>query len=268
MRLAWAFFKRDALIALSYRAAFGAQLIGNVVLLGFFYFIGQLMGTASAHPALAPYGGSYLAFLLIGVALADCVGVSLTTFAGQIREGQLTGTLEATLMSPVKLPTILIWSSLWNYFFTAIQFGMYLVLGAVFYDVSMGQANVPAALVIFVLTVVCFAGVGIFWASIVMLIKRGDQALKIASLGAILVSGVLFPTTMLPEWLQQAAALVPLTHALEGMRHALLRGDSFVALQPVLWKLTAFAIALVALGLVAFDRAVVLTKRTGSLVEY
>lgn len=85
MRLAWAFFKRDALIATSYRTAFAVQLLGNIVILGVFYFVGRTLRGAEI-PALARYGGSYLAFLLIGVALTDCVGVSLTTFAKQIRK--------------------------------------------------------------------------------------------------------------------------------------------------------------------------------------
>ena len=71
-RLAWAFFHRDASIALSYRSAFIASLLGNVLLLGIFYYIGQLI-TPGQNPALAKYGGSYLAFMLIGLALTDCV---------------------------------------------------------------------------------------------------------------------------------------------------------------------------------------------------
>src|SRR5262245_1270689 len=116
-RVAWEFFRRDATIALSYRFSFLVQLLGNFLVLGLFYFIGKTVGPQKI-PALEPFGGSFLAFLLIGIALGDSVGVSLTTFAAQIREGQLTGTLEATLMSAVPLPLILLFSSLWNYFFS------------------------------------------------------------------------------------------------------------------------------------------------------
>src|SRR4030095_12294374 len=112
------------------RTAFVIQLLGNVLLLAMFYFIGPLVA-GTGNPAFAKYGGHYMAFLLIGTALPAGVGWSLTTFAGQIREGQLTGTLEATLMSPVRLPLILIYSSLWSYFFSAFRFVFYLVLGGI-----------------------------------------------------------------------------------------------------------------------------------------
>ena len=267
MRLAWAFFKRDAMIEMSYRASFIVQLIGNLLVLGVFYFIGKMVGDQQI-PALAAYNGNYLAFMLIGIALTDCVGVSLTAFAKQIREGQLTGTLEATLMSPVPLPLILIYSTLWSYTFSAVRFALYIILGAVIYRVSMGQANLSAAIVVFLLTVVCFAGVGMMWASIVMLVKRGDSIMTMMSFLVILLSGVFFPSSMLPAWLEKLSWIIPLTHSLQGMRLALLKGYSVADLGGTLSILIAFSVVLMTLGLVGFSLAVRLAKSTGSLTEY
>ena len=267
MRLAWEFFKRDALIATSYRVSFVLQLAGNVLLLGVFYFIGQVVGQAE-NPILAPYGGNYLAFVLIGLALTDCVGVSLTTFATQIREGQLTGTLEAMLMSPARLPLLLAYSSLWAYFFSAVRFIVYIALGSLFYGVGLGQANLLGAVTIFVLTVLCFAGVGVLWASVVMLLKRGESLLTIAGLIVILISGVVFPREVLPSWVQYAAEGVPLAHALDAMRLAVLNGGSIFELARGIATLAVFAGILLPLGFFAFDRSVAIAKRNGSLVEY
>jgi ABC-2 type transport system permease protein len=267
MGLAWAFFKRDASIAFSYRVAFSVQLFGNILLLAVFFFIGKTIGEQDI-PALEPYGGNFLAFMLIGIALTDCVGVSLTTFANQIREGQLTGTLEATLMSPVSLPVILIYSSLWAYFFSAIRFVLYLVVGGLFYGVGLAQANVVSAVLIFILTIMCFMGVGILWASVITLVKRGEAILSIVGLVVILLSGVLFPNAVLPGWLQRVADLVPLTHALEGMRFAILKGHGLDELASVVWTLVAFAVLLLSGGIGTFNAAVNLVKRTASLTQY
>lgn len=267
MRLAWEFFRRDAIIAMSYRASFVVQLLGNLLVLGVFYYIGKTIGDRSL-PALADYGGSYLAFLLVGIALTDCVGVSLTTFANQIREAQLTGALEATLMSPVGLPRILVYSSLWGYFFSGVRFALYLLIGALLYGVDMADADIGSALAIFALTVLCFAGIGMFWASVVMLIKRGESIMTVAGYLVILLSGVLFPVEVLPGWLRGLAEAVPLTHALSGMRLALLQGYDMHELMFELVKLAAFAVVLLAIGMGAFNQAVKIAKRRGSLTEY
>ena len=267
MRLAWAFLKRDAAIALSYRVSFVAQLGGNLLILGLFYYVGKTLGNQPL-PALARYGGNLMAFLLIGIALTDCVGVSLVSFASQIREAQTTGTLEATFISPVRLPVILIYSSLWNYVMAGFRFLLYLGIGSVLYGVDMSHMNAPAALIIFLLTVFCFMGIGILWAGIVMLVKRGESLMTVAASVVLLVSGVLYPVSMLPPWMQRISVAVPLTHALEGMRFALLQGQGVVQLAGVIGTLTAFAVVLMTVGVYGFNLSVLAAKHTGSLTQY
>jgi ABC-2 type transport system permease protein len=267
MRRLWAFFVRDALIAFSYRASFFAQLAGNLLILGVFFFIGRTVG-AETSAALAPYGGNFFAFLLVGLSLGDCVGVSLTTFASQIREGQVTGTLEVTLMSSLRLSLMLIYSSLWNYFFAFVRFVLYLAVGSVLYGVSFQQANIPVALLMFLLTVLSFLGIGVLWASLVLLIKRGEAIMTTAGYAVILISGVLFPPAVLPPWIRVFSDLIPLTHALEGMRLALLKGFGLVELAPILFKLLLFSVVLLAIGFSAFDRAVRRAKELGTLTQF
>jgi ABC-2 type transport system permease protein len=267
MKLAWAFFCRDAAIAYSYRAAFFAQFLGNIILLVILYYVGKTVGPQNL-PVLSRYGGNFLAFLLIGVALTDCVTVSLASFAAQVREAQTTGTLEATLMSPIRLSTILIYSSLWNYFLSAIRFVLYLVVGAALYGISLGRANLVSAAVIFILTVLCFMGVGILWAGIVLLIKRGEAIMSAVGVSFLLLGGVLFPPSLLPGWVQTFAGLIPLTPALEGMRLAVLRGAGLQDLAGVAIRLALFSLVLLLSGIAGFNLAVRLGRRTGSLSQY
>jgi ABC-2 type transport system permease protein len=267
MRLAWAFLVRDAKIAMSYRISFLVSLLGNLLILAVFYFVVQTAGIENVS-ALREYGGSLLAFLLIGIALTDCVGVSLTGFATQIREGQMTGTLEITMLSPAGLPAILICSSLWGYVFSGIRLLLYLVIGGFLYGVDLGNANLPAGLLIFLLTVLAFMGVGILWASVVLLIKRGESIMTMLSYLVVLTSGVLFPATVLPGWLQSLSLLSPLTYALDGMRRALLRGTGIGELVPTVGILLLFSAVFMTSGLAAFLYSIRLARRSGTLAEY
>jgi ABC-2 type transport system permease protein len=267
MNLAWEFLKRDALIAISYRTAFITQMVGNILVLAIFYFIGKLFATADI-PSLARYGGNYAAFLLIGIALTDSLGVSVSTFAAQIREGQMTGALEATLMSPVKLWRILIYSSLWSYILCGLRFGLYLLLGLLFFSVDLQHANLFASLVVFLLTVCAFAGLGMIWASVVMLVKRGEAMMNLLGGAFLLLGGVMFPIDVLPGWMQALSSLIPLTYGLEGMRLALLQGYGFEQLlQPIL-VLCGFSVLLIGSGIVCFNMAVWLVKERGSLTQF
>jgi len=267
MNLAWEFLKRDALIAISYRTAFVTQLVGNVVVLAVFYFIGKMFEGAHVE-ALERYGGNYAAFLLIGIALTDSLGVSVSTFAAQVREGQMTGALEATLMSPVRIWRILVYSSLWSYCLSGLRFALYLGLGLLFFSVDLEHADLGAGLLVFVLTVVSFAGLGMLWASVVMLVKRGDAIMNMLGGAFLLLGGVMFPISVLPQWLQAFSAFIPLTYGLEGLRLALLQGAGVEELLEPILALGAFSIVLVTLGITAFNGAVWLVKARGSLTQF
>ena len=267
MRLAWAFLKRDFTIELSYKISFAVQILGTLVLLLIFSYLGMLMNSEEI-PALEKYGGSYMAFLLIGVSLTDCVTVSQRAFAKQIREGQLTGSLEVTLMSPVSLSRILIYSAIWPNLFSAIRFLIYLTAGTVLYQVGLENANIPAALVMFILAVTSFAGLGMIWAGIVLIIKRGESLITIVTFGMVIISGTLFPAELLPKWLQYVGMVIPLFYALDGMRLALLQGHSIADLGQSIGIMILFSTVLITVGLLCFTRAVEVAKHNGTLSQY
>jgi len=138
----------------------------------------------------------------------------------------------------------------------------------IFYNVSMAKANLLSALVVFFLTVLSFAGVGMLWAGIVMLVKRGEAIMAAGGYLVVLLGGVLFPVTVLPAWIQGLAALMPLTYALEGMRLALLKGYSLGDLAGTVFILGIFAVILLSLGMMTFSITVRSAKKWGSLIQY
>ena len=120
MAVATAFLKRDLSQALSYRLSFLLQFVSIFMSVAIFYFLSRLFGNAVA-PQLAAYGGDYFSFVLIGLAFTGFMGLSLSSFAQSIREGQVMGTLEIMLLSPTRLSAILLSSSLYSYVLTTIR---------------------------------------------------------------------------------------------------------------------------------------------------
>ena len=177
-------------------------------------------------------------------------------------------TLEATLMSPVPMPVILIYSSLWNYFLSAVRFTLYLMAGVALGAVHFDSINVASTILVFVLTVLSFLGIGILWAGLVLLVKRGEAIMTLLSTGVLLISGVLFPTRLLPGWVQSVSDFIPLTAALEGMRLAVLTGSGLNVLTAILMKLSLFAAVLLTVGFHGFNFAVKIGRRQGSLTQY
>jgi ABC-2 type transport system permease protein len=79
---------------------------------------------------------------------------------------------------------------------------------------------------------------------------------------------VFYPVSVLPGWLRFISRLLPITWSLEGIRGALLKGESFSALWQEFLALAIIASVLVPLGLAFFRLSVHYARKTGTLVKY
>ncbi len=267
MAVAQAFLKRDFRTAISYRTSFAFQFLGIFFSVATFYFLARLFGGIVA-PQLEAYGGNYFAFVLIGVAFSGYMGFSLSSFAASIREGQVMGTLEIMLLSPTPLSTILLSSSLWSCLMTTFRVMVYLLVGAVIFGASFGEANVLTALVVLALSITSFSGIGILSAAMVLLLKKGDPVAWVFGGVSGLLAGVYYPVSVLPDWLEPVSRVLPLTYALDGMRLAMLKGYSLYEIRLDLLVLLAFTLVLTPLALFVFRQALRRAKIEGSLAQY
>lgn len=267
LKTSLAFIEKDFLIESSYKTTFLIQF--STILLGvaMFYYVGEIFGSV-ASPHMQSYKNNYFGFLLIGLAFLDYHILSLSHFSKSIQESQMMGTLEIIILSPVKLSTMIICSSLWGYIFTSMRFFVYLIFAALFFGLNLMNANITGAFLVLVLSIICFASFGIMMAGIVVVFKKGDSLNAIASSASMFLGGVLYPVEVMPDWLRHLSQYIPLTHALNAMRQALLQGYEFKQLLPELIFLSIFAVIFFPLGLLFFRLAVRVAKKNGTLTHY
>jgi ABC-2 type transport system permease protein len=266
LRVPWAFIVRDYRQDVSYKLGFVFRIVSAVLNVAIYYFIANVFSTAAA-PYLQPYGGSYFAFVLIGVAFSEFMAIGMSAIGESIREGQTTGTLELMLLSPTRLVVTLFSSSLWSYVFASLRVLVYLLVGVAL-GMRFGQANLPFALAALLISIISFNALGLFAASVIILMKRGDVvgwALRVSSL---VLSGVYYPIGVLPGWLRLVGQALPLTHALEVLRRSLLLGEGLPQLWGELLMLVLLTLILLPLGALACNLAIRIARTDGSLSHY
>lgn len=267
LRLLRAFLVRDFLTEVSYRFAFLSSLGGVFLNTLTFFFVSSLINTAASPLVLAQTQGDYFSFVLIGIAFGGYFGVGLRGFASALRNTQVTGTLEAMVMTPTPVALIILGSAMWSYAFTTFRVLLYLGLGTLL-GLSFAGANYLGALASLGLAIIAFASLGIMAASVIMVIKRGDPVTGLFNGFANLIGGVYYPIEALPAWLQPISQALPITYALHAMRLALLSDASWAELAPDLLVLAGFCVILFPLSLIAFKLAVEQARQDGSLAQY
>jgi ABC-2 type transport system permease protein len=257
---AWAFFKRDLLVDLSYKLSFALEGIHILVTIAAFFFLAGLLDSSTLH------GYDSFAFILIGLAVNTYMTTCLVCFTQVVRESQLSGTLKAVLVTPTSPAQFLAFSSLYPVARATVDALVY-GAGGLTFGLSLAQVNPLPAILVFVASVLAFSSIGMISAAFIVIFKRGDPLLWLFGSGSWLLGGVMYPTNVLPHWLQPAAELLPITHALRGLRAALLGNASLASVFPDLAVLTAFAVVGLPASIVIFEFGLRRARITGSLAH-
>jgi len=258
-RIARAFLRRDVLNETSYKlqSVFHLLSVGFQVLI--FYFMARMVGGERTEEYLASYGGDYFSFALVGISFMGLFEAGLVRLTTSIRNHLTSGALEAMAATPTGSGAILTGSLLFPMLFECAKSCLYLFLGHALLGAQLGLVA-PIELVLAVLLcLLVFGSLGAIASSLIVYFKRGDPLAWFLSSATALVGGVLFPTSVLPAWLEALAQLLPVPYALDALRATLIPGADDSALWANLGVLALFALGLVPLARLVtrrlFDRA-------------
>jgi ABC-2 type transport system permease protein len=95
--------------------------------------------------------------------------------------------------------------------------------------------------------------------------EKGAQIGFIAQGFLLVVSGVYYPVSILPHWMQWISTISPATYALRGIRDAILNGASLGDRWGDLWPLLVLGAVAIPLGLLVFRAGERYAKRHGKL---
>jgi ABC-2 type transport system permease protein len=204
--------------------------------------------------------------LVVGAVFWNYLSVVFASIGDTISWERWEGTLEYTMMAPVRRSVQLLGSALYAVIYGLIHTTIVLIILALFFSLDVGRANLGAAALFMVVGSASFIGIGMLAAILPMMsVERGSQMVFVLQSCLLLVSGVYYPTTVLPGWMQLISRVSPATYVLDAVRRALIDGAPVAQLLPDLWPLLVMACVFIPLGLWGFGRAERYAKRTGKL---
>jgi ABC-2 type transport system permease protein len=258
------FFQRDLRIAITYRSPFVLETIEALFGAAMFYYAAHFVDSPQLRQAL-PQGTTYFAYALVGFVFFDYLHAALDSFDRSLQEARDTGTLEPLLVTQVHLPVIIAGSAVYPFVATTLRIAVYLAWGAVLFDFPLRRANWFSVIAVLLMTLLAFSGMGILSAAFLLLFKRGNPSKWFLLAVSSVAGGMLFPVSILPDWLQFVARLNPVLYALDAMRAAILDNANLGVIARPLSILLIFAVILLPLSMAAFSWSLRRTKITGTL---
>jgi ABC-2 type transport system permease protein len=204
--------------------------------------------------------------LLIGAVVWSYLGIIFEILVETVAWERWEGTIEYTFMAPLSRPVHLIGMGIFAVLYGIVRASLVFGAIAAMFHLHIPRANFVTAIVIVGIASVSFIGIGMMTAVLPLISpEKGTQFGFIGQGLMLVVSGVYYPVSVLPAFMQWIAKVSPANYALRGMRHAILDGAAIGAVWGDIWPLLVIGVVAVPLGLEIFRRGEIYAKRHGKL---
>jgi ABC-2 type transport system permease protein len=202
--------------------------------------------------------------LLVGGVIWAFLGIIFEIVTETVAWERWEGTIEYTFMAPVSRPVHLIGMGLYAVFYGLVRAAAVFVAVVAFIGIHLPHANYGAAVALLSIASISFIGVGMMTAVLPLVSpEKGTQLGFVAQGLMLVVSGVYYPVSVLPGWMQWVAKISPATYALRGNRGQILDGSGLIWAD--VWPLLVIGAISIPLGLGVFRAGERYAKKRGKL---
>jgi ABC-2 type transport system permease protein len=202
--------------------------------------------------------------LLVGGVIWAFLGIIFEIVTETVAWERWEGTIEYTFMAPLSRPVHLLGMGMYAVIYGIMRAGILFAAVVAFIGIEIPNANYSAALALLAIASVSFIGIGMMTAVLPLISpEKGTQLGFIAQGLMLVVSGVYYPVSVLPDWMQTLSKISPATYALRGCRASIIDGAGLAWAD--VWPLLLIGVVSIPLGLWIFRRGERYAKRTGKL---
>ena len=159
-------------------------------------------------------------YVVIGNVVQSMAATTLYAVSDLPGTEKHVGTLSPLMQTPANLFSIFLGMSILNIIAGLISSGLSLCYAGLVFGIDLSATNFLSVIVIILLTVLSLTGFGMMIGSIGLRLRTSSIIANIVSYIGLLICGVNFPLSYLPEWVQAIASILPLTYGVEAMRGA------------------------------------------------
>jgi ABC-2 type transport system permease protein len=204
--------------------------------------------------------------LLIGAVIWAYLGIIFEILTETVAWERWEGTIEYTFMAPLSRAVHLGGMGLFAVVYGVARTALLFVVIALFFGLHLSSADFASALLLLAVASFSFIGLGMITAVLPLISpERGAQLGFVAQGLLLVVSGVYYPVSVLPQWMRWIATISPATYALRGIRAAVLEGAGPAQTWGDIWPLILLGVVAIPIGLAVFRTGELYAKRHGKL---
>jgi len=213
------------------------------------------------------YTASGVQYIVVGNALQTMSYAAVFSVANITSSDKWQGTLPTLMVTPANRMALFVGRAFFQAGLASLMALVALGYSAALFGVSFARADVPGLLVAVVVTGLTMMSFGLLISSIGLYLRTAMIVANVFLFLTMLVSGVNFPVSALPGWLQAVGYAIPMTYGVEATRLAI-AGASLGQMATALGEDVLSGAVVLALGYLLWEAFERLARRTGRFEEY
>ena len=202
--------------------------------------------------------------LLVGGVIWAFLGIIFEIVTETVAWERWEGTIEYTFMAPISRVVHLFGMAAYAVLYGLIRATILFFAVVAFIHIHLPHANYGAAFALLAIASVSFMGIGMMTAVLPLISPEKGAQLGFIMQGIMLVvSGVYYPVSVMPEWMQWIAKFSPATYALRGDRASIVSGAGVQWAD--VWPLIVIGALAMPIGLTIFRFGERYAKKHGKL---
>jgi len=194
-------------------------------------------------------------FLAPGFMALTVVTGTLSGLAAAIAREKEQGSMDGMIVAPIPRYAIVIGKTLAQTARGMIQASVILSISVLVFGVRIYGSPFLMILVM-VLGVASFAGIGIIATSIAAEQETAMAMMMLLQFPMMFLSGVVLPIEQLPDWLQLVGKMLPLYYAADALRKIIILSASFAQILPDVMVLIVYAVVTLGLAIPIFQKTI------------
>jgi ABC-2 type transport system permease protein len=202
---------------------------------------------------LIPGNPTYFDFLAPGVLAIVVIFVLANGFPRAISYEKDTGTLDGLLVAPISQFSIIVGKTVAQSVKGFLQ-GLIALLVAVYLFGAVVSGSILLVFLILLLCIFSFAGIFLLISCFADNETTSVAITTMISLPMMFLSGVFFPISQMPTWLQPVCNLLPLTYGASALQKVMLLGAPITAIVPEITYMVIFGTVFLILAFAVFKK--------------
>lgn len=215
-------------------------------------------------------GGDLLLYAVLGGGVLGMWGNTISSSSWSIGYDRMNGTLEAIMVTPAPLSSVVFGRCLWNSFLGLLNALAVFVVAQFAFGIEVTVQNPLGFAVALVLTLISLSVLGMVFGAFYVVTRASSAVFQMLEYPIYVLSGAVFPLMVLPDWIRPFSYAVPATWGAEALKISSVEGyDSLgLGLSGALALTVLTTVAYLLLSLVLFSYLENKAKVNGSLVRY